>query len=1154
MVAKDLADCLTRLGYVVGTAATRDAALERAGAARPDVVLMGIRLRGEGDGIQAAEEIRARFDLPVVYLTAYADEATLERVRPTGPFGYLLKPFREQEVHATIQMALHIHRAERELRQAKARLEHVVAHIHDALLIDDVAGRVVYANDRFLDMFGLSREDLPQLTLEDCVAPEWRAVVSDRHDQPLRGETVPRKLELEGVRRDGTRLWLEIIVVNVMEAGQLIGTQSTIRDVTTRKQAEQALEESQSRLAALIENAGEPMWSVDAESRLLSFNSAFTQLVLAMSGCAPAAGLSLRDLVPSGVLAGVLSAIDRTLAGEGVAVDLSYAHGGRTHDARLHASPILADGRVTGAVAFLNDITALREAEAVTRRNAARVAALDELSRATFQADLDYQAVLDIVARRSVEIIGDACVISLLSDDGDELKLAAVYHADAAVARLMHETLSANPYPVNASLAGRVVQTGEAVLLTEQVPDQFRALLRPEFHLFLDRVDLRSILIVPLWGQGRVIATLALFRSTRGRAYSHEDRVFVQDMADRAAQAVTNARLIEETRRHASNAEARAEISRALSEAGHEVAAVLDLTVRRVADLMGDACIVSLLSDDGRWLQLAALHHPHPDVSAALRAIFGSTPHPAVGAPFDRVVQAGQRLVLAEVPEPMIRALARPEHQHILDRFRLRSLLAVPMREQGRVLGMLAIASERPMQRLAQADQAFLQDLADRAAIAMVNAQLYQKLEQRLQISQALREVDRVISASLDLNTTLHVLAEQARAKLRVDWVNVRLLAPERATLELAGSSGVARRDVWHAPLTLGQGPVGRAALERRIVHIPNIRQSDDWVAREIYEPAEFAACYAVPMVVRGNLKGVLEILNYAPLTLDSSWVDFTESLAALAAIAIDHAQLVHGLEQSVRATNAAQGQLLRAARLSAVGELAAGVAHQLNNPLTTIVTDAYVLLNTLEPEHAGRESAQAIDQAAWRAQRVVRRLLNLARPNEGDFILTDLNETVTEALDLVAAHIRRGGVEVNMTLAPDLPSIVAIGEQLEEVWINLVLNARDAAAASQPGRIRITSRLAAGGQAVEVEVIDNGRGMTAAEQAQVFTPFFFFFFGERGYGFGLSVCQSIVRAHGGEITFESAPGQGTAFRVRLPLDSPRGLARTEGAHDSPPA
>lgn len=133
-------------------------------------------------------------------------------------------------------------RAEVALRESEERFRRVVEHIGDALFVDDINGHVVFANDRFLELFGFNREELPNITLEDYVAPEYRTLLRDRHNRRIRGEVMPTHFEYQACRRDGTRMWVEVEVVSVEgKDGEVIGTQSALRDITERKRAEEAL-------------------------------------------------------------------------------------------------------------------------------------------------------------------------------------------------------------------------------------------------------------------------------------------------------------------------------------------------------------------------------------------------------------------------------------------------------------------------------------------------------------------------------------------------------------------------------------------------------------------------------------------------------------------------------------------------------------------------------------------------------------------------------------------------------------------------------------------------------------------------------------------------------------------------------------------------
>lgn len=237
----------------------------------------------------------------------------------------------------------------------------------------------------------------------------------------------------------------------------------------------------------------------------------------------------------------------------------------------------------------------------------------------------------------------------------------------------------------------------------------------------------------------------------------------------------------------------------------------------------------------------------------------------------------------------------------------------------------------------------------------------------------------------------------------------------------------------------------------------------------------------------------------------------------------------------------AAQTHLVHAARLATIGEVASGVAHQIYNPLTTIIADAQILLRQLPASQPGRESAEAIEQAGWRLQKVVQRLLEFTRPETQALSLLSVNETVQRALSLVHASIESIGGQLEAQLGEGLPQVRGNAQQLESLWVNLLLLARDAIAVQmtndhQPA-IRVITRAQTLAE-VRVEVWDNGRPIPAEQRATIFEPNFVGPTSGRGTGMELSICREIVRQHGGQIAAKSTSDHDTIIFVTLPAEA----------------
>jgi PAS domain S-box-containing protein len=276
IVAADLESRLRRLGYeVAGIATGGEAAIDLTGRLRPQLVLMDIRLEGAMDGIEAAEAIRRRDDVPVIYLTAYSDPATLARAKLTGPFGYILKPFEERDLATQIELALYKHQTDRQLREQREWLRVTLTSIGDAVIATDVAGRVTFVNPAAESLTGWRAKEASGRPLPEVfrlVNEQTGGALEEPVAKVLReGRAVALANHAALVSRDGRIVPIEDSAAPILdEAAQVIGAVLVFHDVTEKRRAEKARES----LARFPEENPSPVFRIAGNGGLLYANAA----------------------------------------------------------------------------------------------------------------------------------------------------------------------------------------------------------------------------------------------------------------------------------------------------------------------------------------------------------------------------------------------------------------------------------------------------------------------------------------------------------------------------------------------------------------------------------------------------------------------------------------------------------------------------------------------------------------------------------------------------------------------------------------------------------------------------------------------------------------------------------------------------------------
>jgi signal transduction histidine kinase len=299
----------------------------------------------------------------------------------------------------------------------------------------------------------------------------------------------------------------------------------------------------------------------------------------------------------------------------------------------------------------------------------------------------------------------------------------------------------------------------------------------------------------------------------------------------------------------------------------------------------------------------------------------------------------------------------------------------------------------------------------------------------------------------------------------------------------------------------------------------------------------------SVPLHLKGRLVGVIQALDSRPGRLGTGAVPLVESLASSMAIALENARLYEDLQQRLLELGQAQAQLVQTAKMAAFGELAAGVAHELNTPLTSILGYAEILLEQAAADNWSRPRLEAIGRQAAKARDIVRSLLDFAREREYLADRADLNELLRQSLLLLRQRLKNHHITVREQYEPDLPCPVADVRRLKQVFLNLCLNALQAM--PQGGTLTVRTERSDGG--VAASFVDTGEGIPPQNLHRIFEPFFTTRPVDEGTGLGLSVSLGIVQAHGGRIEVQSQVGNGSTFVVWLPLEPPpheiRGLA-----------
>ncbi len=382
--------------------------------------------------------------------------------------------------------------------------------------------------------------------------------------------------------------------------------------------------------------------------------------------------------------------------------------------------------------------------------------------------------------------------------------------------------------------------------------------------------------------------------------------------------------------------------------------------------------------------------------------------------------------------------------------------------------------------------------------------------------------VAEAVSRTLDVEAILRTALEALTHVTGHEIASLHLLSADGVTLELRAERGLSRqmREV-NRLLTVGEGIIGRVAASGVTAVVNDVMGSPDLLpsAQDAVRRDRIRGFVCVPIHARGRTLGTLSLGRQTDDPFDEGEVALLEATAQQIAIALDNARL--------------SSELVHAEKLSAVGELASGVAHEINNPLTTILGLAQLLLSRPDVTPAVHERIALVADEASRAARIVQNLLLFARHYPPERRPCSLVDAIRRVLELKAYQLEQDKITVSTDLG-DCPAVWADENQMQQVLLNLVQNAHQVMA-RQAGSRQLSVRLRPRETTVAIEVCDTGPGIPPHILSRIFDPFFTTKPPGEGSGLGLSVSYGIVGQHGGRLYAENRPEGGAMFVVELP-------------------
>jgi GAF domain-containing protein len=767
-----------------------------------------------------------------------------------------------------------------------------------------------------------------------------------------------------------------------------------------------------------------------------------------------------------------------------------------------------------------------------------------------------------------VEVLGerletDVCSILLLDEETDQLVLkASIGLNPEAVGRVRLK--------LGVGITGSVVATKEPIALRDATKD-------PRYFYVSETGEERykSMLCVPILDDKDRATGCIYIQTIEERDYSPTEVEFFQTIAYQISGVIRHAQLYERSRQRLEQLAALFEVGQALSST-LDLNEVLNLIARSSAELtQAQASVLRLVDFDRNELVVHA--------ACGLPVVVGEIPALKLGGGIaGHAVATGQSVMVEDLAK-------EPRFVGIVGR-NFQTLLCVPIISKGRSIGALTVLDRRDPGTgrtvpFTSANRRLLSTFASHAAAAIENAFVYERLEwlarekmMKIRELSILYEISSAMRTTMNLDKLMQIILSCVTLGDGFGFNRAMILMVDEEAGALVGAKGVGpdsakqageiwsrlareRRSLYEwvtahddfgevrgvqldkfakglkMPLERSEELLAKTVKERRTFNVADA-ESDPSVDKEFLKGLGVNAFATVPLMAKDRVIGVIvvdNLFNAKPITDED--LNFVSRFANHAGLALENLLLFHKLKELTGELGSVQSRLIETEKMAALGEMAAGLAHEIRNPLATIGGFARRLHKKLPEEFNFKNYASIVIREVDRLETLLQDVLTYSKQVPPSFEPCQLNAIVRDMVDIYREDFQDSNISLDINLDPSLPQVEADAQQVKQVLINLFSNAKQAMYGGGKLTIETSHWHTASGTGVAIAISDTGGGVPPDVVANLFNPFFTT--KREGTGLGLALSKRIVEGHGGDIGVINREGEGLTFVLHLPLKGP---------------